>query len=172
MILELLETMHPLTWLEGTWKGKGSGGFPTMEDFEYEDQMDFRIIKNAYYDEPLIHFEEIAWITTKGEKSFKHWESGYYKPTPRGQIQFYVCHNTGRIEVTYGKFQFADIKSRTFEITFESDFIRNDEGTKIALTSTRKLSFEKDCLSYSHAMSTEDVNNNTHHLKAELKRLS
>ena len=162
--------MEPLTWLKGSWQGNGQGDFPTIDPFIFEDQMHFRIIEDAFESEPLIHFEEIAWVIKGKEKNFMHWETGFFKPTPQGLVQFYMSHNTGRIEATYGKFQSIDRDAKSFKIIFESDFIRNDEGIKTLVSSKRVLDFKKDHLTYSLAMTTDVVDKSTNHLITELIR--
>lgn len=162
--------LEPFRWLLGKWEGKGSGGFPTMPDFEFEDQMMFTHIEEAFEAEPLIHFEEVAFVYEEGKRLFKHWESGFIKPASDNRIQFYVSHNTGRIEVFYGSFRNVDLDKRSFEITFQSDFLRNGEGLARAITSSRTLTFDGEALSYVQSMSTQSVAEETSHIKATLRR--
>ena len=170
MSTELVELMKPLTWLKGNWEGKGKAVFPTHDDFEYEDNMRFKLIEEAFDKEPIIHLEEIAWVINKNEREFKHWETGYFKPEPNGSIQLYVCHNTGRIEVTYGTFNFINLEAKSFEMIFLSESIRNDEGTKMTFNTKRKLLLKQDVLTYTLEMSTKEVPNMTHHIGAEMYR--
>ena len=163
--------LEPISWLAGTWKGQGCGGFPTMDDFEFEDEMRIKTDLKGYVQEPLIHFEEMAWVLDKEEKRFMHWETGYFKPDQDGRIQFYICHNTGRIEITYGKFEVLNSQNKSFEIHFNSEFIRNDKGTKFATKSNRKIILQDDTLTYSLAMSTEDVSEMNHHLTSKLMKV-
>ena len=57
--------MEPLSWLKGRWHGRGKGGFPTHDSFEYADYMRFKIVEDAFTQESIIHFEEIARIFDK-----------------------------------------------------------------------------------------------------------
>ncbi|MEO9483986.1 MAG: FABP family protein [Ekhidna sp.] len=168
MSTELVEIIKPLTCLKGTWEGGGRAVFPTHDEFAYEDIMRFKLIERAFDKEPLIHFEEIAWVVNKGERAFKHWETGYFKPEPDGSIQLYVCHNTGRIEVTYGTLKSVDSGTKSLEMVFISESIRNDKGTKVALSSRREFLLNDDTLVYRVEMSTKEVPDMTHHLSAEL----
>ncbi len=169
--IELIEVLKPLLWLNGIWEGEGKASFPTHDDFRYENNMRFRIIKDAFEDEPIIHFEEMAWTIEKEEKVFKHWETGYFKPDGNNQIQLYISHNTGRIEITYGKYKKLDKEAKIFEIEFVSESIRNDEGTKVALTSRRELAYSDGILKYTLDMSTTEVTISTPHLRAMLYKV-
>ncbi len=160
---------EPLTWVLGNWKGKGNGGFPTLRPFEYMDHMRFKVIDEAFEIEPLIHFEEIAWVIEGTKTIFKHWETGYFKPTPDGRLQLYICHNTGRIEITYGFYLELDLEKRSFKLEFESDFIRNDEGTIATMASKRILMYDGSKLKYNLEMSTSDVRGLRSHLTSVLE---
>ncbi len=168
--IEKIEIMEPMTWLIGRWSGKGSGVYPTIAPFNFHHQMIFKSIDESYADEPLIHYEEVGWIIEEDNKVFKHWETGFIKPTEDGRIQFYNSHNTGRTEVTYGKYLNLDTSSKSFEIEFESDFLRNDIGIKKAIKSIRKFAFQGNKLSYSLAMSTAEVSGLSSHLEVQLSR--
>ncbi|MEQ9425016.1 MAG: FABP family protein [Cyclobacteriaceae bacterium] len=162
--------LDPIKWLKGTWIGKGSGGYPTMDSFDYESKITIDFLHDAFDSEPLVRFEEIAWVTEKGQKEFKHWETGFFKPTSNGQIQFYVCHNTGRIEVMFGTFDSLEIRLEKFVIGFNSDSIRNEIDLKTATNSFREFRFENDCLSYVQSVATTEVSNLAPHLQAVFHR--
>ena len=46
--------MNPLYALLGTWKGNGEGHFPTIEPFEFSEELRFE----RRGEEPLIHYEQ------------------------------------------------------------------------------------------------------------------
>lgn len=165
---EMSHVLEPLTWLLGGWKGEGSGGFPTHDPFEYINRMNFKIVADGFDNEPIIHFEEIGWVIEENKEVFKHWETGYFKPALNGRIEFYVCHNTGRVEVTYGSYTSVDFTNHSFSIIFDSDFIRNDEGTNIAIASQRVLTCNQNKINYRLAMSTTKVDQMTNHLESVL----
>ena len=165
------DLIEPLTWLEGRWIGNGKGEFPTMSPFTFEDQMQIRFLEEAIHSEPLIHFEEIAWVLEHEKKVFKHWETGFLKPTLEDNIQFYVSHNTGRIEVSYGKFDWVDVKQKAFAISFDSSFVRNDRGLTELLKSRRTFALKKTYFTYSLSMTTLGVKKLTTHLSCTLTRV-
>ncbi len=161
-------TLLPLTWLAGTWVGTGNGQFPTMPPFKYLDKMTFKICGSEQ--EPLIHFEETAWIIKNNEQTFKHCETGYFRPLTDTAIELQVTHNTGRIEILNGVFEEIYWDKKQFNISFNSTFLKNAKGLTTALLSHKKFNLTDDLLKYSHAMSTSKVGNLTNHLIAELKK--
>jgi len=54
-----------LSNLQGSWKGKGCGKFPTIDPFEYEEQLDFEV--NSTY--PLIHYVQRTILLPTKEPS-------------------------------------------------------------------------------------------------------
>ncbi len=163
--------LRPLTWLFGIWHGQGTAEFPTFKKYLYENKMKFNIVKCAFDKEPIIHFEEIAWVIKDQKRDFIHWETGYFKPEDDGSIQFYLCHNTGRIEITHGKYRSRDSDLKSFTIFFESNSIRNDKGAKVVSHSKRELKYHNNKLLYALKMATEEVPELTHHLQAEMEKV-
>lgn len=164
--------MEPFKWLLGEWKGEGVGGFPTMESFRYSDYMYLRLLEDSFENEPIIHFEQIAWVVEKDEKSFKHWETGFIRPVNNqqsGSFEFHVTHNTGRIEVLTGDFQYLDIAKRSFKITFNSEYIRNTKIIANMTYSEKVFELDDDILNFTHIMSTKDYPSPNTHLRSTLK---
>ena len=160
--------LNPLYWLEGTWEGSGIGQFPTIEAFKYHDQMIFKFLNNTK--EPLIHFEEKAWIIEDEKPAFKHWETGFFRPINSEEIELQVTHNTGRIEVLKGNFDKVDYEKKHFTITFQSTFLRNVEGLANAVLSHKHFTLKQGMLYLKHSMSTHSIPEMTTHLNVELQR--
>ena len=56
----IAEMTDRLRALLGKWGGRGSGGFPTIDAFEYDEHLAFE----ANDVEPLLHYEQRTWDTT------------------------------------------------------------------------------------------------------------
>ncbi len=166
----LTEVIKPLTWLIGSWSGEGKGEYPTMEPFEFNDQLKFSIRSDAFELENLIHFEQVARVKEGNEFIFKHWEAGFLRPTEQGKIELQVTHNTGRIEILEGKFVELDSAKNRFTLRFRSTLLHNSQGLVKARTSERIWTFENDRLRYLQSMCTEDVEEMTVHLDSILER--
>lgn len=162
------DIIAPFTWLIGNWSGNGSGSFPTMDTFSYRDNMKFKLLKEDFSKESIIHFEEIGWINIDQQEYFKHWETGYLKPGTDDSIDLRVVHNTGRMEIYRGRFEHFDKKAKSFRIKFRSEFLWNGLDLKTALKAIRTFDFAKGQLKYRLEMSTVDVKNPENHLEAVL----
>ena len=153
MNFELLRALH------GTWEGRGRGGYPTIESFEYTEATRFE------YDEryPLVHFEQRT-ILTDGEPS--HWESGFFRSTEGGLIDMTTAQNGTRVEVIRGPLTAFD---DGFRLELESIAFGND----VRLVRTgRAIELRGDRLNYEVKMATTttDAPQWLTHLTAELHR--
>ena len=68
MPFELPENLHPdcgpVAWLLGTWRGSGHGDYPTIEAFEFGQELIF-----THDGRPFFHYMSRAWIAdANGEK--------------------------------------------------------------------------------------------------------
>ena len=86
-----------LSKLQGSWKGKGEGEFPTIDSFEYEEHIVFEV--NSAY--PLIHYEQKTILLPNQEPS--HWESGFIRILDGDVIELSNSQDSGRVEVLQGK---------------------------------------------------------------------
>ncbi|XP_016901924.1 peroxynitrite isomerase Rv2717c isoform X2 [Cucumis melo] len=70
----------PLSFLLGTWRGKGDGGFPTINSFSYGEELHF-----SHSGKPVISYSQKTWKLDSKEPM--HAESGYWRPKPDGTIE-------------------------------------------------------------------------------------
>ncbi len=94
-----VRTMHPdlseLDFLIGTWHGRGRGEYPTIEDFEYEEEAKFA----PGPDKPFVVYTQRTWdITGKP----LHSEVGYIRPAGAGRAELVIAQPTGIVEVHTG----------------------------------------------------------------------
>ena len=93
----IAETMERLAVLDGTWRGRGAGHYPTIDDFEYEEMLRFEL-ERAY---PMIHYEQRTLLLPSREPS--HWESGFIRATEDCTIEISNSQDSGRVEVLRGR---------------------------------------------------------------------
>jgi len=98
---ELHPSLLPLLPLVGTWRGTGKGGYPTIDDFEYGQQVRF-----AHDGRPFLSYESRAWlIGPDGEvirpagREVGFWRAG---ATP-DEFEVLLTHPTGLVEVYTGR---------------------------------------------------------------------
>lgn len=83
-----------LSFLIGTWRGQGEGGFPSVEDFRYREQMTFTDAGDG-----VLVYREEAW-DDGGEPV--HSETGYLRALDDGTIDFALAYPFGVAEVMEG----------------------------------------------------------------------
>ena len=155
--------IHPLfTLLEGTWRGDGRGGYPTVTSFDYRETLAF-----TRRDENTLAYEQRTQKRYDGQTEWlvSHWESGFIRVLESGELELVNAQSGGRSEVLTGT---VEMSGSTFKIHFVSKTITNDPRM---LSSARRFELEGDTLRYEMDMQTTKTSQLTSHLKIELKRV-
>jgi THAP domain-containing protein 4 len=152
---------HVLDRLEGTWRGDGSGYFPTIESFDYRETLTFE-----RRDETTIFYEQRTEKRLRGQTAFltSHWESGFLRALESGSLELTNAQSGGRSEVLIGAIELTDLRIR---MNFVSKVLTNDERM---VASMRTFEIENDTLRYQMKMQTTRVAELTPHLEAVLRR--
>lgn len=144
-----------LASLVGTWRGRGQGHFPTIDDFDYTEEFVVTATPG-----PLVATRQQTWIA--GEP--RHAESGYLRWRGDGNVEWVIAHPTGLAELGIG--------------TLESGVIAVEGVVHATPTATtvpsvrREYRFSPDVVQYDLWMTTEVVPSLTHHLSGRLLRVS
>lgn len=92
--------LHPdcasVAFLLGTWRGRGSGSYPTIEDFRYLEE-----IAIWHTGKPFLVYCQRTWDADTGEPL--HQEVGYFRPQSDGRLEAVIAHPTGIAEVLEGR---------------------------------------------------------------------
>jgi THAP domain-containing protein 4 len=149
-----------LHFLLGKWKGSGSGKFPTITSFDYDEILTFRT--DSYND--LIHYEQRTWL--KRDDTPSHWESGFIKPVDGEDNVFEITNaqDSGRVEVLRGEF-YKD--KDDYMLHFKMVTIANDPRM---MNSERIFTIKDDKLSYIVKMATKNTPEHQHHLQSLLEK--
>ena len=147
--------------VEGTWRGDGSGYFPTIEAFDYRETLTF-----VRRDEATIFYEQRTEKRLRGQTAFltSHWESGFLRALESGSLELTNAQSGGRSEVLMGAIELTD---RIIRLNFVSKVLTNDERM---VASMRTFEIENDTLRYQMKMQTTRVAELTPHLEAILRR--
>jgi hypothetical protein len=153
--------------LLGIWRDTGCGRFPTIEAFDYTEELKFE--SNSC--EPLIHFEQKTWVasSTETNRSPLHWESGFIRPVEDGSIEISNAQNGGRVEVLKGRIDIAEYLRGTLILTVESVLFGNDPRL---MQTRRTFTLKDNTLSYLIEMATVRTPHLQQHLEASLSRAS
>ena len=134
--------LHPdlaeLAMLIGTWRGKGHGTYPTIERFDYVEEVTIDHVGKPF----LSYAQRTRRAGDHPEAGVPlHAESGYWRPARPGGVELVIAQPSGIVEVDEGT-----IRGSIIHVT----------GTTIATTTTakevssveRRIEVEGDVLSY------------------------
>ena len=103
MPFELPDNLHPdcapVAWLLGTWGGRGHGDYPTIDAFQYGQELIF-----TQDGRPFFHYMSRAWIVDEAGEKVRDaaLETGFLRCQPGGKVELLLAHNTGFVEIWYG----------------------------------------------------------------------
>eukprot|EP01080_Neovahlkampfia_damariscottae_P006834 gene6834-10999_t len=146
-------------FLIGTWKGEGVGKYPTIETFEYTEELTFVALPKK----PILFYTQKTW--KKQDKSPLHVETGYIRVPKENKVELVNSQPTGMTEVLEGF-----VKDQ--EITLESTgIIRSDSAKKPhVLKSKRIFSLKDGKLEEIVEMATTNTEKIQNHLTAVLSK--
>jgi THAP4-like, heme-binding beta-barrel domain len=104
----------PLSFLLGRWKGTGKGDYPTIESFDFAQEVTF-----SHIGKPYLIYTSRSWRLATDEKGElvrdEHGapvrleplavETGFWRPQPEGKIEVLLTHPTGITEIYLGEFR-------------------------------------------------------------------
>ena len=91
-------TLHPglevVSGLLGTWRGEGHGEYPTIEPFDYAEEVTFTDVGK-----PFLHYVQKTWSPAGAPM---HTETGYLRIVDASQVEFVLAQPTGQTELAEG----------------------------------------------------------------------
>ena len=104
----------PLSFLLGRWTGTGKGDYPTIEPFDFFQEVTFSHIGKPY----LIYTSRSWRLATDGNGELERdsqgglvrleplaVEAGFWRPQPEGKVEVLLSHPTGITEIYAGEFR-------------------------------------------------------------------
>jgi nitrobindin-like protein len=89
----------------GHWRGRGRGGYPTIEDFDYGQE-----IRISHDGRPFLAYESRAWLLDGQSRPVRPAgrESGWWRPVvrdgePTGELEVLLTTPTGIMELHVGR---------------------------------------------------------------------
>ena len=157
--------LQKLLPLLGTWTGKGHGEFPTIESFDYREELTFRHRDCTPY---ITYEQSTVLLNSDGSQKPSHWEAGILRPREDGIIVMSSIHDSTRVEVMHGVIDASAGFSGMLSIKFESILHANDPRMA---ASRRELFLNGSELKYTMSMATQKTPEMTAHLSAVLELL-
>jgi THAP4-like, heme-binding beta-barrel domain len=92
--------LAPLSFLLGRWEGFGKGDYPTIEAFDFIQEVTF-----THNGKPFLIYTSRSWRLqadgTKGQPLGM--ETGFWRPRPDDQVEVLLAHPTGITEIYLGE---------------------------------------------------------------------
>lgn len=151
-----LEAFAPLL---GTWAGRGAGEYPTIEPFEYFEEVVF-----SHFGKPFLAYEQKTGAVADGAPL--HSETGYLRVPRPGHVELVLAHPTGVTEIEVGTYAAG---GGTIEFTLSAVSIGLSPTAKEVTALGRSFRIAGDELSYSVRMGAVG-HPLRHHLAAVLRR--
>jgi len=107
----LAPELVPVAWLLGTWRGLGVGGYPTIEEFRFSQEVSFTEAPGK----PFLHYISHTWLLDDDGNEVRPLaqETGYWRPEADGGLEDVLAHPTGYAEIWIGSADGAKIELQT-----------------------------------------------------------
>jgi len=103
---DLHPSLEPLAFLVGTWRGRGRGVYPTIEPFEYIEE-----IVVGHTGKPFLRYDQRTWDIDAEDPL--HTETGFWRLGPPGRVELIVAQPTGIAEVDEGIVEGTSLRVRS-----------------------------------------------------------
>lgn len=153
--MELPEALAPLEFLLGTWTGRGRGVYPTIDPFDYGEEVVF-----AFAGKPYLAYSQRTWRLDDGAPL--HAESGFWRPAGPGRVEVMLAHPFGATELLEGTVTGAALRLVSRHVALSSTAKRIDAVERDVDVSGDRLTYRVRMAAVAEPMS--------HHLEATLSR--
>ncbi|NUR91231.1 MAG: FABP family protein [Nonomuraea sp.] len=158
---ELHADLEPIAFLLGRWEGAGVGGYPTIESFNFGQEIEF-----GHNGKPFLSYVSRTWLLNDAGDRVRPLatETGYWRARPERQIEVVLAHPTGIVEIYIGEVVFHKIELRT-------DVVARTESAKEYTAGHRLYGLVNGNLMWAYDMAAVG-NPLTSHMSAELKKVA
>jgi THAP4-like, heme-binding beta-barrel domain len=156
---ELHPNVQELAPLLGTWAGRGAGEYPTIEPFEYTEEVVF-----SHVGKPFLAYAQKTKAVADGRPL--HAETGYLRVPQRGRVELVLAHPNGITEIDAGTYT---VTGQVIDIELTSTTIGLAPSAKEVTALGRSFRVDGDQLSYTLRMGAVGQPLQ-HHLTAVLHR--
>ena len=154
---DLHPALEPVSFLLGTWRGSGTGSYPNIDDFTYEEETRF-----WHTGRPFLCYLQRTWAQDSGNPM--HSEMGFWRPQRDGTIELALTHSFGVVEISLGEIGEAALST-------ESTTLTSSPTAKEIAGLARRFEVVDDVLSYELKMAFGESELQPH-LRAELKKVT
>ncbi|MEU5937757.1 FABP family protein [Micromonospora sp. NPDC047548] len=163
---KLHPTLDGLLPYVGVWRGRGRGGFPTIEDFDFAQE-----IRISHDGRPFLFYESRAWILDEQSRPVRPAgrEVGWWRPVLSGEratdeLEALMMSPTGIMELYLGKRTGTQIEFATDAVVRTSTAKEVTAGARLFGIVEGALLYAQEMAGMGHALSP--------HLSARLTRVA
>jgi hypothetical protein len=142
MTADLHPDLEALAPLLGTWAGRGVGKYPTIEPFEYLEEVVF-----SHVGKPFLAYAQKTRAVADGKPL--HAETGYLRAPRPGHIELVLAHPSGITEIDAGTYS---VTGDVIEVELSSTAIGLAPTAKEVTALGRSFRVDGDDLSYTLRM--------------------
>lgn len=153
-----LKTLAPML---GTWLGRGAGEYPTIEPFDYLEEVTF-----SHVGKPFLIYGQKTKSAADGLPL--HAETGYLRVPRDNEVELVLAHPSGITEIEVGRY-LAD--HTTIELEMTTTHVGLTPTAKDVTSLSRRFRVDGDEMAYSVQMGAVGQPLQ-HHLSAVLHRRS
>ena len=158
---ELHPDLAPLAFLLGSWEGAGVGGYPTIESFQFGQEISF-----SHNGKPFLSYTSRTWrLDAEGRIGPPlSTEAGFWRPQPEGRVELLLAHPTGITEIYLGEVS-------GHRIDLATDVMARTSSAKEVTAGRRLYGLIGDDLGWAYDLAAVGQPLQSH-ISAQLKRVS
>ena len=157
---ELHRLCEPLAPLLGTWRGAGDGGYPTIDDFSYNEELVF-----THVGKPFLAMMQRTHDSVTSQPL--HAETGYLRALEDGAVELVLAQPSGVVEVDVGS---VEVVGDRLVIDLRSVQVALTPTAKPVTAVRRRLAVSGPTLTSELWMAASGETALTHHLTAHLTK--
>ncbi len=152
--------LAPLLFLLGRWEGAGVGGYPTIESFQFGQEITF-----GHNGKPFLYYVSRSWLLGEDGRPVRPlaMETGFWRPQPDRKLEVLLAHPTGITEVYLGEVTGTKIEMAT-------DIVARTSSAKEVTGGHRLYALVGEVLAYAFDLAAVGQPLQPH-LSAQLKRV-
>tara|TARA_B100001123_G_scaffold387585_1_gene462907 strand:+ start:8639 stop:9130 length:492 start_codon:yes stop_codon:yes gene_type:complete len=150
----------PLALLLGLWRGTGNGHYPTIDSFEYVEEVNF-----AHVGKPFVTYTQKTKSASNGQPL--HSEQGFLRVVDGTTMEMVIAQPTGIVETHVGSYV---SNGESFIVKFDSAEVATTPSAKSVEQVSRLVRIDQNELTYDVSMAAVGEKFQ-HHLEAKLQRV-